>query len=1181
MKNKLFKRILLLLTAVCILSGNIIAYAEDTGETVEQRTSQLVLVGTEPENALSGDTVTVGALSSVLIKTHFPFITGELRLTHNSEYFNRTMEMTIVETGMSYTVSIEKNTTETPVALQTDESVGARSIKLKNSGVLAVKLSKITAVRDEAKYAYGSISSFVEIDYTENEAALKTASVFSDNSPIALIRNARRYLCADDMSVKPVRYNEETYVTSDIVRETFRITVEENSDGTVTVKDKDVAELLFGASGCTVRKGVQTTNEENPYIISEGRRLLPVGYIADIFGMKTHYSDGITVVDEPHRIKSIIGNESLLSHVRQTIETVQTVTGRELHVSQNDANADDENAGTLQAPFKTINAAAAAAQAGDKIIVHGGVYRETVTFENDGLPGAPITLEGAEGEEVTVSAADEITKPIKYKDNSFFAILPEAKKYRNQIYINGEAYSEGRQPNSPNVEGRIVMSDYLDLCPLWPMEGDISNSDYTKKFELTSENSLTEEREDYWKYSVFIGLVHEGWKTAASVVKKSREGSIIIEGEEKYDGLSFGYLGYSENYRDTDYGYLTEHVSTVDMPGEWVIKGNTLYMLMPDGISTDDALIEYKARQLLFDLTGRKNICIRNIKGFGGSVNMKNSELCMLSDCDFKYISHFTWFADNREGFIDDRTDETENGAQARGEVGIYVGGCDNVVKDCNMNISAGAGLYIAGRYSYIYNNNLTECGYAGTMCNGIYIGFEPWRVDSSDYSVQPCVGGHSIYYNSVSKCGRSPVAVNGGYTLLLSQMPTRFAAMDIAYNDFYEGGVMSGRDGGLYYSYCVGLGDDIIRTKFHNNLLWDYYAYDDFDVGIYLDAGTTDSEFYQNVCFYTNDKANYNSVERNIGGQDQMTNANSFCYDNGSALFVPDGKTGLEADDYPGGFVFRSGSTLAGGETPQKNSASAYWFKNGGLSDGILSNEFGIKPSSNEATVKMSNVDFGDGSNAVKITYKGNIYSSADKLEFRLDSKDGTKILSKSLKTTAPTVGDMVTVTLDTAPVSGTHDVYVSFPVVSSLEYVSFAPFKRTDVSAASLYKFCSSFDAKGNLNGTPQIGADDIKINGTLNGNWVRYEGCYLKDSFNAFRITYSTEGKYSGNIAKIILDDLQNEPIATLTFNGDSWSTRVEARADISGKITTGLHDVYILFGGGTFEQSNAYEFEFFTE
>ncbi|MBC7289459.1 MAG: hypothetical protein H5T86_15735, partial [Armatimonadetes bacterium] len=79
------------------------------------------------------------------------------------------------------------------------------------------------------------------------------------------------------------------------------------------------------------------------------------------------------------------------------------------HVAQNHPAASDGNPGTAERPWKTISRAAAAMEAGDRVIVHAGVYREHVEPRNSGRPGAPIVYEAAPGEEVIITGADVIT----------------------------------------------------------------------------------------------------------------------------------------------------------------------------------------------------------------------------------------------------------------------------------------------------------------------------------------------------------------------------------------------------------------------------------------------------------------------------------------------------------------------------------------------------------------------------------------------------------------------------------------------------------------------------------------------------------------------------------------------------------------------------------------------------
>ena len=58
--------------------------------------------------------------------------------------------------------------------------------------------------------------------------------------------------------------------------------------------------------------------------------------------------------------------------------------------------------------FRTISEAARAVRAGDTVVVHSGVYRESVSIEKSGTAEKPIRFEAAPFAEVTISGADRI-----------------------------------------------------------------------------------------------------------------------------------------------------------------------------------------------------------------------------------------------------------------------------------------------------------------------------------------------------------------------------------------------------------------------------------------------------------------------------------------------------------------------------------------------------------------------------------------------------------------------------------------------------------------------------------------------------------------------------------------------------------------------------------------------------
>ncbi len=82
---------------------------------------------------------------------------------------------------------------------------------------------------------------------------------------------------------------------------------------------------------------------------------------------------------------------------------------RELHVDVNHPHASDQNDGSPDRPFKTINAAAQVATPGTRVLIHGGIYRETVQPAMGGTgPEKMISYEAYQGEKVIIKASVEV-----------------------------------------------------------------------------------------------------------------------------------------------------------------------------------------------------------------------------------------------------------------------------------------------------------------------------------------------------------------------------------------------------------------------------------------------------------------------------------------------------------------------------------------------------------------------------------------------------------------------------------------------------------------------------------------------------------------------------------------------------------------------------------------------------
>jgi glycosyl hydrolase family 120/parallel beta helix pectate lyase-like protein/uncharacterized protein DUF1565 len=124
----------------------------------------------------------------------------------------------------------------------------------------------------------------------------------------------------------------------------------------------------------------------------------------------------------------------------------------------------DLAAGGAEAPFRTINRAAALAQPGDTVVVHAGEYREWVKPRRGGVSDSRrITYRAADGEHVVIKGSERITGWVSeggtvWKatvDNALFGdfnpyreevrgdwVVRADRKHLGEVYLNGRSFYE-------------------------------------------------------------------------------------------------------------------------------------------------------------------------------------------------------------------------------------------------------------------------------------------------------------------------------------------------------------------------------------------------------------------------------------------------------------------------------------------------------------------------------------------------------------------------------------------------------------------------------------------------------------------------------------------------------------------------------------------------------------------
>jgi hypothetical protein len=135
-------------------------------------------------------------------------------------------------------------------------------------------------------------------------------------------------------------------------------------------------------------------------------------------------------------------------------QTGATSAGMEYYVDANRGN--DNNPGTIDSPFQTINKAAGMVGPGDTVVIREGVYRETITDLVSGTADAPITFTAYGNEHVVVSGAVEVGGWQDPEGDGIYEALVAAppaedlKPENYQVFVNGQMVHQSREPEIAN-----------------------------------------------------------------------------------------------------------------------------------------------------------------------------------------------------------------------------------------------------------------------------------------------------------------------------------------------------------------------------------------------------------------------------------------------------------------------------------------------------------------------------------------------------------------------------------------------------------------------------------------------------------------------------------------------------------------------------------------------------------
>ena len=218
-------------------------------------------------------------------------------------------------------------------------------------------------------------------------------------------------------------------------------------------------------------------------------------------------------------------NQTTLATLGLIAVAALPASARTFVVDNQHPRANDNAPGDAARPLQTINAAAQRAQAGDEIVVHAGVYRETIVPARGGEAGRPIVYRAAQPGSVVVRATEK-WKPkwekVAGQIDVYRAPLPVASLTRFNPFVlptqtfdgtisRGQVFYAG-QPLPERVQGKPLVIGQV----AWRTVDDgraialHSPGGGPAELEISTRAALFRPRERGLGYITLRGFVFEG-----------------------------------------------------------------------------------------------------------------------------------------------------------------------------------------------------------------------------------------------------------------------------------------------------------------------------------------------------------------------------------------------------------------------------------------------------------------------------------------------------------------------------------------------------------------------------------------------------------------------------------------------------------------------------------------------
>jgi len=567
-------------------------------------------------------------------------------------------------------------------------------------------------------------------------------------------------------------------------------------------------------------------------------------------------------------------------------------------------NGNDQNPGTAQEPFATLERAREAARAPKmqarkpiRVMVREGTYYLTKPFrlgpEDSGTLESPITYLAYPGEIVTLSGGRKLEcRWEPYQNGIMRCRLPGFSGKRiafTQLFVNGKRQTRARYPNYDAENPLVSGKGYIDVGSeeeKWPpVEFHYNPETFTKKrWAKPQEAIVFLFPQDFWG-NLQWRVKDIDWK--AHVVRLGWGGFQI--NEQEFGRAATG-IGRSRLYKGA-FGsrFFIENVfEELDAPGEWWLDRDheILYYMPPDDVDLSSATLEAPILERVIDIRGSQRDPVHHItfSGFriahttstflnpyeapsrgdwtlyrGGAVFIEGAEDCAIEKCFFDAVGGNAVFVNN----YNQRIRIYGNKFTEAGDSAVCLVGSKNLIQGTHRPLPM---------ENTISNNLIHDCGIFGKQIAGVFISIGERNLISHNviYNMPRagiCIndgwgGGHVVEFNEIHDTVREttdhgPFNSWGRGRYWCFQQSHSHAHGGVAHGAGYQ----EGDNDVFFYPKEDGAVTIIRNNYFHEKPERD-------KLGIDLDDGSSHYHIYNNLCVGMSVKlreGDYRTVENNI----------------------------------------------------------------------------------------------------------------------------------------------------------------------------------------------------------------------------------------------------------------------------------------------------------------------------